>query len=82
MPETISTKCVADFVTHLNGTFTLIGALMSLADDSLGNTFGNGNAQVRYSSSVLLNLPASGNGIKDARILSWSRAQADQGVIP
>jgi hypothetical protein len=64
----------ADFVEHLNGDFTLLGALMSFADEAYGNTFGNGSANILYSSEVLMNLPSAGPPERRARVLSWSRA--------
>jgi len=71
-----------DFVEHINGDFAMVGALMSFADDTYGNTFGNGNADIRYSSEVLLKLPSPGIGVKRARILSWSHATTAKGMLP
>ena len=66
---------LADFVTHLNGDFVLLGALMSFGDDAIGNAFGNGNAIVRLCTTALNDLPSVGGGTK-VKILSWSRSVA------
>lgn len=50
---------LADFVEHLNGDFTMLGALMSFGNQAIGNTFGNGNAHLRLSTQVLTNLPSA-----------------------
>ena len=55
---------IADFVEHINGDFNLVGALMSFAPDAMGNSYGNGNALVRYSSEVLAMLPSSSPTIR------------------
>jgi hypothetical protein len=64
---------IADFVEHINGDFMMLGALMSFADDAYGNAFGNGNADVLFSSEVLGNLPAASTKNR-VRVLSWRRA--------
>jgi len=64
---------MADFVEHINGDFVMLGAFMSFADEQYGNAFGNGNADVYYSSEVLLNLPST-SAVNRVRLLSWSRA--------
>ncbi len=64
---------MADFVTHINGDCSIIGAFMSFSDESYGNAFGNGNADVLFSSTVLANLP-NAFATASARVLSWSRA--------
>jgi hypothetical protein len=66
---------LADFVTHLNGDFVLLGALMSFGDDAIGNAFGNGNAFVKLCTAALNNLPSAG-GSTAVRIRSWNRAVA------
>ena len=66
---------LCDLVEHINGDFLLIGSLMSFADESIGNAFGNGSAVVLYSSIVLSGLPSSATQSR-ARVLSWSRAAA------
>ncbi|MFT7619995.1 MAG: hypothetical protein ACI97A_003652 [Planctomycetota bacterium] len=67
---------MADFVEHVNGDFVLVGAFMSFSDESIGNAFGNGGADILYSSSVLGGLPG-GNGSSRARVLSWRKAALD-----
>lgn len=66
---------MADFVEHINGDFSMLGAFMSFSDEQYGNAFGNGNADVFYSSEVLLNLPSTSPQAR-VRLLSWSRATA------
>ncbi len=68
---------LSDFVQHINGDFLLVGGLMSFADDSVGNAFGNGGANILYSSTVLNDLPAAGSTSR-VRVLSWSRSSANQ----
>lgn len=62
-----------DFVEHINGDFYLVGAVMSFAPESMGHSYGNGNAVVKYSSEVLSNLPAA-TATVEVRVHSWSRA--------
>jgi hypothetical protein len=66
---------LVDGVSHLNGDFTLIGALMSFAPASYGNAFGNGNANVKLSTAALSNLPSLGSAA-NIRIKAWQRAVA------
>ncbi len=63
---------LADFVEHLNGDCSILGAFMSFGSQAIGNTFGNGNAHIRFSSSVLTNLPSAGSTIS-VRIVSRGR---------
>jgi hypothetical protein len=64
---------LADFVSHLNGNFVLLGALMSFGDDAIGNAFGNGAANVKLCTAALGNLPSLGTA-STVKIRSWSRA--------
>lgn len=64
---------VADFVTHINGTFLLVGGMISFADDAVGNTYGNGDAEILYSSEVLSRLP-SAERVRDMYVHSWHRS--------
>jgi hypothetical protein len=66
---------LCDGVTHLNGDFTLLGALMSFAPASYGNAFGNGNANVKLCTAALTNLPTLGTAA-NVRIKAWERAVA------
>lgn len=66
---------LTDSVQHFNGTFALIGGLLSFADQAIGNAFGLGNASIKYSSAVLANLPAAGT-VGAVRIKSWCRSSA------
>lgn len=64
---------ITDFVEHINGDSSILGSLMSFSDEAYGNAYGNGNAEVRYSSSVLGSLPPV-FPTTQVRVLSWSRA--------
>ena len=66
---------LVDGVSHLNGDFTLVGALMSFAPASYGNAFGNGNANIKISTAALANLPTTGSAA-NVRIKAWERAVA------
>jgi hypothetical protein len=48
---------VTDYVDHVNGTAEILGGVITLGTSQVGNVFGNGNAQVLYSSAVLGTLP-------------------------
>lgn len=63
---------IGDKVTHINGSFYLVGAFMSFANQAIGNNFGNGAAVIRYSSEALGGLPSlqSTNAV---RMLSYHR---------
>ena len=65
---------IADYITHINGDFMLLGAVMTFAPDAIGNAYGNGNADIRFSSEVLGNLPTAQPQTQKVRILSWSKA--------
>ena len=60
----------------LNGDFILLGALVSFAPETVTNTFGNGNAQVLFSSAAMSDLPGA-SGSSFARIRSWQRASSN-----
>lgn len=68
---------LADQVGHLNGDFVLVGSLMSFSPTTVTNTFGNGNAKVLYSSTVLANLPGANGSSGVAGIRCWRRAASD-----
>jgi Tfp pilus assembly protein PilX len=58
---------ISDLLEHLNGDAELVGGVFSLAADTLDTTFGNGSAHIKYSTSVLANLPddpTSGQGFQ------------------
>lgn len=55
---------ITDDLVHINGDATIIGGVV--LQKSTGNTVGNGDADVLYSSSVLKDLPAS-----NYEIVSW-----------
>ena len=55
---------ISDDMEHINGNAQVIGAVV--LQKQSGNMLGNGDADVKYSSSVLQNLPASSYSI-----LSW-----------
>ncbi len=58
---------ISDQITHINGTATIYGAVITT--NQVGNTLGNGNALVAYSSSVL-----SGLGVLvGSQTGSWKR---------
>ena len=59
---------IADDVIHLNGTLNVIGGIV--LNNSSGNTLGNGGADVKYSETVLSNLPTS-----QFEIISWEDTQ-------
>ncbi len=44
---------ISDTITHINGDALILGGVMSFAPFTVGNTYGNGAAIVRYSSEVL-----------------------------
>lgn len=67
---------MADLVQHINGDFLLVGAFMSFSNKAYGNTYGNGNATIKYSSAVLGSLP-SANPARQARLLSIQRSAVD-----
>ncbi len=64
---------MSDVITHINGDADICGAVMSFADENLGNCYGNGNAHVKYSSEVLSMLPGAttGDGKDVYHVLSW-----------
>ncbi len=66
---------LCDYMEHLNGDFALVGAIMSFGNQAIGNAYGNGNATIKYSSSVLGGLPAAGTA-STVRIMSWSHSAA------
>ncbi|MBD3319976.1 MAG: hypothetical protein GF350_02670 [Chitinivibrionales bacterium] len=44
---------IADRVTRVNGNGTIVGAVITLSELQGSNTFGNGNARIKYSSAAL-----------------------------
>ena len=67
---------MSDVVTHINGDAKIVGAMQSFADENLGNCYGNGNAEVLFSSAVLRNLPTNPlSPPGDCRIVSWSKVE-------
>lgn len=66
---------LADFLTHLNGDFVILGAVQSFGNAAVGNSFGNGNAQIKLCTAALGNLPTAGGAAK-VRIKGWNRAVA------
>lgn len=69
---------MADVVTHINGDIKIVGAVHSFADENLGNAYGNGNAEVLYSSAVLGRLPLVGVG--SFSIKSWREIAVPAGM--
>jgi hypothetical protein len=65
---------LADYIDHLNGDVTILGALMTFGSGVGGNAFGNGNANIKLSTAVLNNLPTVGE--IQVKLRSWSRAPA------
>ena len=59
---------IADDLVHINGDAVVIGGI--ILQKSTGNTVGNGSAEVKFSSSVLQNLPAA-----NYQIVSWEDAK-------
>jgi hypothetical protein len=66
---------ITDRIEHFTGTFMLLGGILGMGDQALGNAFGLGNATIRYSSGVLADLPDIGT-VNKIRIKSWSRSAA------
>lgn len=64
---------MSDFITHINGDAIILGGVKSFADSAIGNAYGNGNAQVRYSSAILAMLPGDPQG-GDFIKQSWKEA--------
>jgi hypothetical protein len=62
-----------DGVTHLNGDFFLLGAIMSFCTGAPGNAYGNGAARVRLCTAALSTLPSAG-GQTRIRIRGWNRS--------
>jgi len=61
---------ITDRLTHINGNAEILGAV--ILQHQNGNTVGNGNAHVKFSSTILENLQTSGGGYT---VLSWKDAQ-------
>lgn len=49
----------ADWIVHINSNSVILGAIMSFSAQYYGTIYGNGNADVLYSSEVLANLPSN-----------------------
>jgi hypothetical protein len=63
---------IVDEMDKMNGNVTVIGAIACLADFAAAKKFGNGNADVKYSSYVLNNLGKFIlDGDKSVKELSW-----------
>ncbi len=64
---------VVDEMDKMNGNLTVVGAVVCLADFAGAKKFGNGNADVKYSSYVLNNLGKFlHDGDKSVKELSWT----------
>jgi len=61
---------MADIVTHVNAGTDILGSVMAFSQTAT-HQFGNGNADIRFSSAVLANLPRAVDGA--VRVLSWRR---------
>ena len=59
---------LVDQVQHVNAGTLILGMIYSWAQS--GNTYGNGNADVKFSSEVLANLPSSSDSTYFA-VVSW-----------
>jgi type II secretory pathway pseudopilin PulG len=62
---------LADQVTRVNAGTLLLGAVMTFSESLAGNTFGNGNSEILFSSEALANLPQPSDGA--VRVLSWRK---------
>ena len=49
---------IVDNLTHINGNAEILGG--AIIQNASGNSIGNGNAEVKYSSTILSNLPTAG----------------------
>jgi len=66
---------VVDGIKHFNGGFTIVGGIVSLADQEYGNVFGNGNANILFSHAVMGNLPRVAQEGNPWRVLSWTEEE-------
>lgn len=64
---------IADQVHHINSGATIIGAVVTLSKEPGTNAFGNGNADILYSSSIIDKLNNMTISVADTEfeILSW-----------
>ncbi len=66
---------IADQVVHINANAKIVGAVVTLSTSAGGNAFGNGNANVLYSSEVINNLIDSHSFATDTtyKVVSWKQ---------
>lgn len=62
---------LADSVTHVNANSTILGAMQTTWPSSVGNTYGNGNSDILFSSEALANLPGIVTGAGGWDTVSW-----------
>jgi len=68
---------MADGFVRNNGTSHIVGMvqLFSPTASTAGNVFGNGNAEIDFSSAALADLPGIGNAPSPAKVISYRRVQ-------
>ncbi len=69
---------MADVITHINGDIRIVGAVHSFSRETLGNAYGNGNAEVLFSSAALGKLPLVGVG--SLAVKSWREIAVPAGM--
>lgn len=62
---------LADSITHVNANSMIVGAIQTTWPLSIGNSFGNGNSDILFSSEALANLPGVTTGNGALNIVSW-----------
>jgi len=66
---------LVDHVVHVNSNAVVLGAIMSFDSENYGSSYGNGNADILYSSEVLANLPSNPAGNRFF-VRSWREVAA------
>lgn len=68
---------IADQIVHINANAKIIGAVITLSTSAGGNAFGNGDADVLYSSAVVQHLINTTSVVTDTTydVVSWRQVQ-------